>query len=419
MRSSRRTSPRSSAPRSSACGARRPTIPATSRSTTRSSPAWSTPTAASATRCASCSPTPATSTSRTTRCRPSRCCEIDRWMLARAAQFQAEVLAHYEAFEFHPVVAKLQVFCSEDLGAFYLDVLKDRLYTTAPKSLARRSAQTALWHLTHALLRWMAPFLSFTAEEAWKLFAPGASSSIFTETYWALLRARRGAAREVGRASARCATPSTRRSRRCASAGRSARRCRPRSRIAAPPDEHALLALARRRPASSSSSRRRPTAARRRGAGGGGKRLGGDEVRALLALARRRRQRCRASDDLRALHEQPVRRGRSAQRRVTSTSHPQSRAWPWLGLALRRHRARPVHQDAGLDAFALGDSRYGDARSSTSCAYTTPARRSRSWPAHRDGSAGSSSASASSRRRSSSGCCGATAARRCSAWRSR
>jgi isoleucyl-tRNA synthetase len=63
-------------------------------------------------------------------------------------------------------------------------VLKDRLYTTAPKSLARRSAQTALWQLTHAMLRWMAPFLSFTAEEAWKVFTPGASPSIFTETYW-------------------------------------------------------------------------------------------------------------------------------------------------------------------------------------------------------------------------------------------
>ena len=114
--------------------------------------------------------------------------EIDRWALARAAQFQCEVLAHYEVYEFHPVVAKLQVFCSEDLGAFYLDVLKDRLYTTAPKSLARRSAQTALWHITHAMLRWMAPFLSFTAEEAWKLFAPASSTSeksvsIFTETY--------------------------------------------------------------------------------------------------------------------------------------------------------------------------------------------------------------------------------------------
>jgi isoleucyl-tRNA synthetase len=112
--------------------------------------------------------------------------EIDRHALARAAQFQAEVLAHYEVYEFHPVVAKLQVYCSEDLGAFYLDILKDRLYTTAPKSLARRSAQTALWTITHAMLRWMAPFLSFTAEEAWQVFAPGVSASIFTQTYSAL-----------------------------------------------------------------------------------------------------------------------------------------------------------------------------------------------------------------------------------------
>lgn len=107
--------------------------------------------------------------------------EIDRWALARAAQFQAEVLAHYKVYEFHPVVAKLQLFCSEDLGGFYLDVLKDRLYTSAPKSLARRSAQTALHQITHAMLRWMAPFLSFTAEEAWKVF--GDSESIFLETY--------------------------------------------------------------------------------------------------------------------------------------------------------------------------------------------------------------------------------------------
>ena len=108
--------------------------------------------------------------------------EVDRWALSRASQFQADLLAHYEVYEFHPVVAKLQVFCSEDLGAFYLDVLKDRLYTTGPKSHARRSAQTTLWHLTHAMLRWMAPFLSFTAEEAWKVFDGG--QTIFTETYW-------------------------------------------------------------------------------------------------------------------------------------------------------------------------------------------------------------------------------------------
>ncbi len=115
--------------------------------------------------------------------------EIDRYALARAAQFQAEVLAHYRGYEFHPVVAKLQLYCSEDLGGFYLDILKDRLYTTAPNSLARRSAQTALWQILQAMLRWMAPFLSFTAEEAWTFcgraaaLPDGTLPSVFTQTY--------------------------------------------------------------------------------------------------------------------------------------------------------------------------------------------------------------------------------------------
>ncbi len=110
--------------------------------------------------------------------------EIDRYAVAFAAQLQAELLAHYEKYEFHPVVAKLQTFCSEDLGGFYLDVLKDRLYTSAPASPARRSAQTALYHVTQGLLRVLAPFLSFTAEEAWRVFQPQ-SDTIFTETYYA------------------------------------------------------------------------------------------------------------------------------------------------------------------------------------------------------------------------------------------
>lgn len=115
--------------------------------------------------------------------------EIDRYALSRAAQLQADILAHFEVYEFHPVVAKLQIYCSEDLGSFYLDVLKDRLYTTAPGSLARRSAQTALWQITQSMLRWMAPFLSFTAEEAWAVLGaagktPAATQdSIFMDTY--------------------------------------------------------------------------------------------------------------------------------------------------------------------------------------------------------------------------------------------
>jgi isoleucyl-tRNA synthetase len=118
--------------------------------------------------------------------------EIDRYALGRAAALQAEILAHFEVYEFHPVVAKLQIYCSEDLGSFYLDILKDRLYTTGAKSLARRSAQTALWQITQAMLRWMAPFLSFTAEEAWAVLGsegktpPSTRDSIFMDTYCAM-----------------------------------------------------------------------------------------------------------------------------------------------------------------------------------------------------------------------------------------
>ena len=119
--------------------------------------------------------------------------EVDRYAISRTAQLQADIVGryndqrkvfeggHFGVYEFHPVVAKLQIFCSEDLGAFYLDVLKDRLYTTQTQSHARRSAQTALWHITQAMLRWMAPFLSFTAEEAWAVAGKG--ESIFAETY--------------------------------------------------------------------------------------------------------------------------------------------------------------------------------------------------------------------------------------------
>ncbi|MFZ2329660.1 MAG: class I tRNA ligase family protein, partial [Rhodoferax sp.] len=118
--------------------------------------------------------------------------EIDRYALSRLAQLQTDILAHYKVYEFHPVVAKLQVYCSEDLGAFYLDVLKDRLYTTGANSTARRSAQTALWTITQAMLRWMAPFLSFTAEEAWSVLGAAGKTptatkeSIFMDGYLAL-----------------------------------------------------------------------------------------------------------------------------------------------------------------------------------------------------------------------------------------
>ena len=117
--------------------------------------------------------------------------EIDRYAVANMQALQSDVLAHFEQFEFHPVIAKLQSFCSEDLGGFYLDILKDRLYTSGTNSHARRSAQSALWYITQSLLRLMAPTLSFTAEEAWKFFASGdefkaSDETIFTQLFYVL-----------------------------------------------------------------------------------------------------------------------------------------------------------------------------------------------------------------------------------------
>ena len=97
---------------------------------------------------------------------------IDRYALVMLAKFRDEQVQSYKRYEFHPVVSALQRFCSEDLGAFYLDVLKDRLYTTPTSGLERRSAQTVLWQVTETLLELMAPILSFTADEAWEIFAP-------------------------------------------------------------------------------------------------------------------------------------------------------------------------------------------------------------------------------------------------------
>ncbi len=97
--------------------------------------------------------------------------EIDRYALEMVRALQATIQTDYDRYDFHHIVQSLQTFCSEDLGAFYLDVLKDRLYTTAPHSRARRSAQTALWMITQSMLRLMAPILSFTTEEIWTLLA--------------------------------------------------------------------------------------------------------------------------------------------------------------------------------------------------------------------------------------------------------
>jgi isoleucyl-tRNA synthetase len=109
--------------------------------------------------------------------------EIDRYALAMAGELQRAVTADYEHYQFHLVAQRLQGFCSEDLGAFYLDVLKDRLYTARADSRMRRSAQTALYHVTHSLVRLMAPILSFTAEELWQVFTGRTDDSVFFHTW--------------------------------------------------------------------------------------------------------------------------------------------------------------------------------------------------------------------------------------------
>ncbi|HYJ18499.1 MAG TPA: isoleucine--tRNA ligase [Burkholderiales bacterium] len=115
--------------------------------------------------------------------------EIDRYALQLASRMQQQVIADYEAYDFHFVVQKLQAFCSEDLGGFYLDIIKDRLYTSGTNSKARRAAQNALYHISHSLLRLMAPILSFTADEAWPLFTRQPRESVLFHKWYAFPQA--------------------------------------------------------------------------------------------------------------------------------------------------------------------------------------------------------------------------------------
>jgi isoleucyl-tRNA synthetase len=120
--------------------------------------------------------------------------EIDRYALAMTRALQEQCVADYERFEFHKVVQGLQSFCGQDLGAFYVDILKDRLYTTGKNSRPRRAAQSALWHIVQTLTRLMAPILAFTAEEIWQLAASdGMGDSVMLGT-WHELPAQAGEA---------------------------------------------------------------------------------------------------------------------------------------------------------------------------------------------------------------------------------
>jgi isoleucyl-tRNA synthetase len=112
--------------------------------------------------------------------------EIDRYALHLTHELQAGILADYDKYEFHLAVQKFVGFCSEDLGGFYLDILKDRLYTSGETSHARRAAQSALYHITHALMRLMAPILSFTADEIWQTLGLDAVATVFEEDWYGL-----------------------------------------------------------------------------------------------------------------------------------------------------------------------------------------------------------------------------------------
>jgi isoleucyl-tRNA synthetase len=112
--------------------------------------------------------------------------EIDRYALAIVQKLQDEVCADYASYEFHLVAQKLQAFCSEDLGGFYLDILKDRLYTAGANSPARRSAQNALYHITQSLTRLIAPILSFTGEEVWEQLCGKDDESLFLNEWYEL-----------------------------------------------------------------------------------------------------------------------------------------------------------------------------------------------------------------------------------------
>ena len=109
---------------------------------------------------------------------------VDRWAVGRALAAQQDITASYDNYDFHEVVQRLMQFCSVEMGSFYLDIIKDRQYTAKADGLARRSCQTALWYIAEALVRWMAPVMSFTAQEIWGYLPGKRSQYVFTEEWF-------------------------------------------------------------------------------------------------------------------------------------------------------------------------------------------------------------------------------------------
>ena len=116
--------------------------------------------------------------------KPEEMVVVDRWAVGRAQAAQADIVASYENYDFHEVIQRLMQFCSVEMGSFYLDIIKDRQYTAKGDSLARRSCQTALWHIVEALVRWMAPIMSFTADEIWGYLPGERAQYVFTEEWY-------------------------------------------------------------------------------------------------------------------------------------------------------------------------------------------------------------------------------------------
>jgi isoleucyl-tRNA synthetase len=114
---------------------------------------------------------------------PAGLVDLDRWAIARTRELQAEVIEAYRNYDFHLIYQKVHNFCVVDMGGFYLDVIKDRLYTTPRQGLPRRSAQTAMQQVLEAMVRWLAPILSFTAEEIWRHMPGERAESVFFSTW--------------------------------------------------------------------------------------------------------------------------------------------------------------------------------------------------------------------------------------------
>jgi len=112
------------------------------------------------------------------------CLPLDQWAVQQAADTQAAIIAAYERYDFPEIVQRVQNFCTNELGALYLDVTKDRLYTMPTESLGRRSAQSAMYRIAEAMVRWIAPMLSFTAEEIWQHLPGPRSESVLFETFY-------------------------------------------------------------------------------------------------------------------------------------------------------------------------------------------------------------------------------------------